>query len=296
MVFHTNSAPNKQQTMKPTAQDELGLPLIAVGRETRMDEEKELVPYHQHGGRPRGGRIVHNGFLVAAFTAAEPNLIMVDLLRAGLLSMLLYIQFSIAGVVPHNNHYDNETAAAAVAAAGTTTKLMVMMKLWWSSNTTISWSLVHFCTTSILYRRTIRHASTTTTTTKNNMDHSTGSWQWTTTMPSQDVVWLWLPELIALSTIVLCAIGHVEMAVVVFLVGKYVMAAFAVVYWMSRSIIFILLVLSSSSPCGRSRRPPLHCPNKPEDDEDEAAVADDDETSTTDGHDVPSNNCVQNRV
>jgi hypothetical protein len=112
------------------------------------------------------------------------------------------------------------------------------------------------------------------------------------------VAWLLLPELIALSTIALCAIGHTEIAVVLFLVGKYVMAGYAVVYWMGRSIIFILLVLSSSSSsCGRSRRPPLVCPNKPEDDEDEAAADDDvNETSTMDGLDVPSSNCVDHRV
>jgi hypothetical protein len=297
--------------MEPTAQDELGLPLIAGG-ETRM-EEKAPVQYHQLGGRRRGGEGgVHDGFLVTAFAAVELDLLLVDVLRAGLLSMLLYMQFSIsslAGVVTNNNNNDDdETAAADAAAAGTTPSMM--MKLWWWSShrttTTIAWSLIHFCTTSILYRRTVRHARTTTTTTKNNPDHSTSpSRRWTTMQSLAHVVRLWLPELIALSTIALCAIGHVEIAVILFLVGKYVMAAFAVVYWMGRSIIFFLLLLSSSSSCGRSRRQQPQCPNKPEDDEDhddddgdEATDDDenDDETSTTDGHDVQSSSCVHNRV
>jgi hypothetical protein len=233
-------------TMGRITKDELGLPLIARGS---MEEE---VPVHEKQDRGRRvptrsrteekigiaiigideDEIVHHHQEECKKivddesrgrqqnTVVAEHTLYYDLLRAGLLVVLLYIQFAISFSVP-----DNKTS---FAFAGT----HIRVKLWSGSRTAIASSLVYFGIAAILYRRMVRHA---------NHYRSDGHHHGGAASGSAMLLLYALPELVALSTLVCAFLYGRHVAVVLFLVGKFVMAATALVYWVVR-----FLLLSSS--------------------------------------------------
>jgi hypothetical protein len=136
--------------------------------------------------------------------------------------VLLYIQFAISFSVPDNN--------TSFAFAGT----HIRVKLWSGSRSAIAYSLVHFGIAAILYRRTVRHANHYRRNSHHHDDAAGGLAM---------LLLYALPEQVALSTPVCALLYRRHVAVVLFLVGKFVMAATTLVYWVGR---FLLLLLPSS--------------------------------------------------